>query len=193
MGLYGLAFPTGHDTADLSQNLCSLMQEVHPDFTQCGSLNDITGSEFVEYYSRQASFCDENSDIVAGVLDGSLAEAQQILETAAAETLYTLNSVHRSHRRQFLAVTLVFVVFAGIMYVTFKTSGRRLLISSSSSSSMLLQPMDVLSTCASGINSFVCGLPTDEFVDIFSKGVCAGTVGLACILTENDMLALAQN
>jgi len=152
----------------------------------------------VEYYSRQASFCDENSGIVAGVLDGSLAEAQSILETAAAETLYTVNNLSSDRRQLFavtayvLAVIVVFVVFGGIMYLTMKTS-RRLLNASSSSSTMLLQPTDVLSTCASGLNSFICDLPTDEFVDIFSKGVCAGTVGLACILTENDMLALAQN
>jgi len=212
--IYQTAFPEGPDNADWSQSLCHLMKATHQTLP-CdgdGALDEVTGEDFLENYSpAQEQFCTENAELIASVLEGTHGETMSIFETALAEEVYMLQKPQEeeteSRRKLFfkklfqkdpqaglwatigvatavMVIFVVFLVFAG-------RRNRRAL--AGMSDVVLVTPTDVLQECDQGsIHSFICDLPMNEFVHIFTKGVCAGAVGLSCVVSREDFLAIAH-
>jgi len=212
--IYQVAFPDGPENADLSQSLCQLLHATKQNLP-CdgdGALDEVTGEDFMENYSAaQDQFCTENAELIASVLEGTHAESMSIFETALAEELYMLGhgrqEEEESRRKLFfkdlfernpeggmwatigvataiMVVVIVFFVFAG-------RRNRRAL--AGMSDVVLVTPTDVLEECDQGsIHSFICDLPMNEFVHIFTTGLCAGAVGLSCVVSREDFLAIAN-
>jgi len=206
--LHRYAFPHGPDAADLTVSFCHLLQEQLPAMP-CNDQHDLTASEFLSVYEPQAAFCEENAELIDGVMDDSLPDAQQVRETAVVETLYVLNTNENGERRRLFlgilaavaGILAVVAVFAGIVCLAAWMSdptvfGRRRALAAPESVSNALFPVEpttILQECANGLHSFLCDLPMNEFLHIFTTGVCASTMGLSCVLSQNDVLALMEN
>merc|ERR1712150_440404 len=48
----------------------------------------------------------------------------------------------------------------------------------------------ILTECAQGVDSFLCDLPVNELLQVFSTGMCASVGGLLCVVSQDDLLAL---
>jgi hypothetical protein len=220
---HDLAFPNGPDAADLSQTFCNLVQENMPEEANfsCDGLSTMTGSEFQDLYDAgHAEFCQNNEALVTAVLGGTHPEAQKVYETALAETLFYLQASEDAadaqseglRRRLFLgdvvsamwefspgltimigmllvcaAIALFLVGFAVFM------GGRRALTAPADVTSVAISATDVLLECLHGIDSFLCDVPVDQLLQIFSTGVCASAAGLSCVVSQDDFLALGAN
>merc|ERR1712083_290757 len=175
----------------------------------CNVDHDMTASEFLSVYETQAAFCEENSELIAGVMDDSLPDGQQLLETAVVEALYVLDMLE-SERRQLMfggglaagiaAAMLAMAFFAAIVLLASASAGgcrrrRRALAAPATVSNAMfpVEPTAILQECANGLQSFLCDLSTSELMHIFTTGLCASTMGLSCVLSQNDVLALTEN
>merc|ERR1712083_636942 len=100
--LHSSAFPHGPEAADLTVSLCHLLQEQNPAIT-CHDEHDMSASDFLSIYEAQANFCEENAELIAGAMDDSLPDAQQIRDTAVVEALHVLNSNQIDRRQLFIS------------------------------------------------------------------------------------------
>lgn len=183
-----------------------------------GPFGKMTGGDFVDQYSEgQAQFCTNNAQLVASVLAGNHPEGMLILETALAEDMYLLNAKQTPELRRRLGVgqwirdhpvwsmVIIFTVLTAIvlgsayavMYAVTRVAvaaaamgRRRRALSASAASNILVKPADILQECSQGsFHSFLCGLPVDQLLEIFTTGACATTIGLTCILNQQEILA----
>jgi len=93
---------------------------------------------------------------------------------------------------EFLHIFGVFALYAVRIFYYFAGRRRRALTAAATEQTQtLIQANHVMEECANGINSFMCSLPMNEFVDVFTTGICAGIAGLACVVSQDDILALA--
>jgi len=212
--LHQLAFPDGPQNADLSQPLCNLVQ-LNLEAFSCGddAFNGLTGGDFIDMYSdAQAQFCSRNVDTIAQVLEGSHPQGQNILETSMAELVFVIGQKSSARRNLFFRqlidatpdpwkpVAVIGVVFGICLVIgaaVYFLLGRRALaraLTAEENTVALIRPTDVLQECVDhDIDSFVCELSMPEFMEIFTTGLCAGTVGLSCFLNQDQVLAAIGN
>jgi len=217
-----IAFPNGRENADTTQTLCNLLQENMAHDFSCDGLTTMTASEFQETYeASHAEFCAENAVLVASVVTGTHPEAQQVYETALAETLAYLQAgseENATERRKLsfvdalggaiedlwnfspvLTIMIGMVLLTGLVVggaaglIWLGLAGRRALTAPTGASAVAFSANDILSECASGIDSFLCEVPVSELLQVFSTGVCASVAGLLCVVSSDDLLALASN
>lgn len=71
--------------------------------------------------------------------------------------------------------------------------GRRALTADADATSVAISTNDVLLECVHGIDSFLCDIPVNQLLQVFSTGVCASVPGLLCVVSPDDLLALGSN
>lgn len=194
------------ENADLSKTFCQLVKANY-EATDCGDnpLDSFTGKEFLDHYSEeQAQFCSTNAELIASVLDGSgnNPEAKYILETSMAESIYMLESASEQRQQLFFTqnsfdwlipvfIVLASVLVAAMIFLIFAAVGRRRALSSVTNNMVLLDSSDILTECEQGLDSLICHLPTNDFAQFFTTGICATTTGMNCIFNQEQILALA--
>jgi len=224
--MHDLAFPNGPEAADLSQNLCHLIQENMPEANlHCEEQTSMTGSTFIESYSQSealAQFCEDNADLVSSVLHGMHPEAEHILDVAFAEGLVLTQIAEggdESRRNLFvdkilpaighagnaimefdhglffflvyvLGIALLVVILYGLAWVAGRRNRRALEGSSVSTSVHVITNNNIMMECIQGIDSFLCEMPVNDLLQVFSTGICASVGGLMCVFSEEDLLAL---
>lgn len=245
--IYDTAFPHGHEAADLTQDLCHLVQENLPEM-QCednGENQFGTGSDFVEQvYNKQAEFCEQNKGITS---TGGSADAQMLREIALAEMMFMVPKSEGSDRRslfmddvvEFVEDTVEDVVdkapaspyvlggdwnfghwtwvcyldvmiefwgsqatcgnwmflvggaFAWSFALSLYNDGRRALTEGSAPSSIVINANSIFTQCSNGLQSYICNAPVNDILHFFNTGICASTIGMLCVVHQDDLLALA--
>merc|ERR1712156_934130 len=217
--VHDLVFPHGSESADLDQQLCHLVQPKVNANLHCDEQASVTARKFLEAYEPQAQFCEANADLVSSVLDGSHPESEQILDVAFAEGLVMCSTASAAEGRRNLfmvemisgissaigwvanidaglAVMVTVLVgtltVMGFLELVVALSGRRLraLEASSAPTSIAFSSSTILAECAQGVDSFLCELPVNEMLQVFSTGMCASVGGLLCVVSQDDLLAL---
>jgi len=86
--VYEVVFPNGHEAADLTQDLCHLVEENLSGFhCEDFQIQMGTAGDFVEHvYSPQAAFCEQYK----GIMTTDSADSQMLREVALAETMMTV-------------------------------------------------------------------------------------------------------
>lgn len=172
------------------------------------------------YIGEQAQFCEDNAALVAGVSDRSNPDSVLILETMVMESLAVLDAqAEKGQRRELFVdeligaaeegltwmweVNPVFCIFVcafgiallatAILVYMAGGGGRRALAAppaDAASTNALISANDIISECANNSASFLCQLPVMELLGLFATGICANTLGLQCVLTQESLLAL---
>jgi len=216
--VHDLAFPHGPESADLSQQFCHLIQEnMRFANLHCEEQASMTGSTFLEAYEPHTEFCRGNADLVSSVLDGSHPEAEAILDVAFAESLVIMNyDGDEEGRRNLFVGDMIseignawssiweFGGLAGIIGGAFgallvaflivvmlgRRNRRALEASPTAPTSFAFSGTTILTECAQGVDSFLCEMPVNELLRVFTTGMCASVGGLLCVVSQDDLLAL---
>jgi len=189
----------------------------------CDEQTSITGSTFLEVYEPHTQFCRANADLVSSVLEGSHPHAEQIMEVAFAESLVMMThegeEVGEGRRSLFVgdmfeeignafssmwefgglagiiggAFGALLVAFITWFLLATRRRNRRALEGSQTATSFAFSSNTILTECAQGVDSFLCEMPVNEMLQLFSTGICASVGGLLCVVSQDDVLALLPN